>query len=258
MGAPNYVVTVSGGKDSIATVLWMIKQGIPIAAIIHVVTPWEFEETILMLDKLERMFPEIPFIRLHPSPFNYWLTQKPVYAKEDKSFRGFGSNWPSRENGRWCTREKIRVLDQYVKNVYGLENVVQCIGYAADEVHRTETTSQLRKKEKGFQFRYPLIEAGIVEEEALSICYENGFDWGGLYEIFRTGARTPRVSCYCCPHQPLDTMRILRREFPDKWAWMLRIERQMWKPIFKDGKSVAEWDERFAYEESLYAHRKSA
>ncbi len=257
MNNVNNIPTVSGGKDSIATVLWMLENNVPITAIIHVVTPWEFEETNQMLDRLEKMLPKTPFIRLSPSPFNYWLTEKPVYGKKDKAFMGFGSNWPSRENGRWCTREKIKVLDTHIKNVYGLANAIQFVGYAADESHRAETTTHTEKKEKGFQYRYPLIEDGITEEDALSLCYQNGFDWGGLYETFRTSKRTPRLSCFCCPHQPVSALRILRREFSDKWTWMMQIEKNMWKPIFKDGKSVAEWDAKFAYEESLTQFNKT-
>ncbi|OEU66207.1 MAG: hypothetical protein BA863_09195 [Desulfovibrio sp. S3730MH75] len=84
-----------------------------------------------------------------------------------------------------------------------------------------------------------------------------GLIGGGLYELFRTKKRTPRLSCFPCPHQPVGSLAILRREFPDKWNWMLEIEKTMWRPIFKEGKSVAEWDAKFAKEDRQREYKKS-
>ncbi|OEU66206.1 MAG: hypothetical protein BA863_09190 [Desulfovibrio sp. S3730MH75] len=179
MGNMNNIVTVSGGKDSTAIPFVLRKLGIPMTAMVTVVTPWEFEETIEALNQLEKAFPDVPLIRLHPLPFNHLMLERPVYQRKTNKFQGFGCNWPSRENGRWCTREKIRVLHKFIQNKFGLNDTYQMIGFAADEVNRTKTKGLEEKRKKGFKFRFPLIEQGITEEDALSICYENGFDWGG-------------------------------------------------------------------------------
>ena len=45
------------------------------------------------------------------------------------------------------------------------------------------------------------MEWRITEAKALQICYDQGFDWGGLYEIYH------RASCWCCPLQRIDELR---------------------------------------------------
>ena len=51
--------------------------------------------------------------------------------------------------------------------------------------------------------RYPLMDWGITEKEALRICYDRGYDFGGLYQIYR------RCSCWCCPLQGIGELRKL-------------------------------------------------
>lgn len=82
--------------------------------------------------------------------------------------------------------------------------------------------------------------------EWLKYCYEAGFDWGGLYEIFH------RVSCWCCPLQSLDELRKLRTHFPDLWAKLLDMEHQTWR-TFRIDYSVDQLEIRFAFEEERLA-----
>ena len=93
--------------------------------------------------------------------------------------------------------------------------------------------------------RYPLVEWGVPEADALAYCYKRGFTWDGLYHFFS------RVSCFCCPLKPLDELRTLRGYFPDLWQRMLLME--SWLPEsrrrFKDS-SVSALDARFAEEDN--------
>jgi len=61
----------------------------------------------------------------------------------------------------------------------------------------------------------PLRDWGVTEAQALEYCRGKGLDWGGLYDLW------PRVSCFCCPLQSLDSLRRLRRHRPELWAAML-------------------------------------
>jgi hypothetical protein len=94
------------------------------------------------------------------------------------------------------------------------------------------------------KYRYPLIEYGVDEKEALAICKKYGFEWGGLYDHFR------RVSCFCCPLQRLSELRVLRREFPDQWSVMMEMDKNIPDNIgFRMYDTVHDLDARFADED---------
>ena len=86
------------------------------------------------------------------------------------------------------------------------------------------------------------MEWGWTEADCLKYCYEHGYDWEGLYEMF------DRVSCYCCPLQPVGELRKLRKHFPELWNEMLEMDKKTWRE-FKMGRTLQEWEIRFQFEE---------
>ena len=89
-------------------------------------------------------------------------------------------------------------------------------------------------------------EVRVICADCLKYCYDHGFDWGGLYEIFH------RVSCWCCPLQSLDELRKLRKHFTDLWAKLLDMEHQTWRN-FRADYSVDQLEIRFSYEDERLA-----
>lgn len=244
------VLSLSGGKDSCASGLIMKENNIPIDLIVSVdVGRWEFPQTREAIQQVCSIL-EAPHISLKPVDFDWWMTER-LQVHKDKTY-SFGAGWPSRQNGRWCTREKFKEFDKLMSTI---TDPVKFIGFGADEEHRTQTKEQLRRKKKGEKFRYPLIEYGLTEQDALELCYSYGIDWGGLYEIFRTNRRTPRLSCWCCPLQPLESLRILRKEFPQYWSEMLQMEEGLHLNTFRGlgckgtTKTVRDMEDRFALED---------
>ena len=95
-----------------------------------------------------------------------------------------------------------------------------------------------------------LVEWGITEAQALQACYDRGFDFGGLYEIYH------RVSCWCCPFQRIDELRKLRKHHPELWEKLLELDRRALAQFgtgplgqFKQNWSVKRLDTRFAEED---------
>ena len=141
--------------------------------------------------------------------------------------------------------ERADEIDSVSKEVNRLKlekNALHHIGIAADEAHRCKDDPQNR---------YPLVEWGITEAQALQICYNHGFDWGGLYEIYH------RVSCWCCPLQRVGELRNLRHHHPELWARLLELDRRARAQFgpgplgqFKKNWSVERYDERFAREDA--------
>lgn len=245
------VVSLSGGKDSCATAISMWQRGVPIHMLVAVdVGRWEFPQTRLACQQVSDIV-GVPLVTLKPVPFDYWMTERLVVKRDGTT--SFGAGWPSRQHGRWCTREKFAVFDKFMKT---LNEPTRCVGFAADECHRPESGEQIKRRKNGQSFDYPLIEFGITEEEALKLCYDHGIDWDGLYETFREpGGRCPRLSCWCCPHQPLSALRILRKEFPAYWSQMLHMHnlspQKVFKGWVKDGtdQTVQQLEDRFAKED---------
>ena len=152
-----------------------------------------------------------------------------------------GYGWPGM-TVRWCTGQlKTHLISKEVNRLKKEQNALHYIGIAADEAHRCKDDPQNR---------YPLVEWKITEAQALQICYSRGFDFGGLYEIYR------RASCWCCPLQRIDELRKLRIHHPELWARLRDMDnraRAMFGPgplgQFKKDWSVERLEERFAREE---------
>lgn len=112
------------------------------------------------------------------------------------------------------------------------------VGIAYDERERCKTDC------------YPLVDWKITEKEALKICYDRGFDFGGLYEIYH------RASCWCCPFQRIDELRKLRKHHPELWERLKEMDQRALEQFgsgplgqFKNRWSVAALEERFFKEE---------
>ena len=242
-------VSLSGGKDSSCLLILMIEKGLPIDSVLYADTSMEFPEMENHIAKLDDfLFRErglhITTLR-HPHGFEWMMFDEPKVKPsclENRARLGippYGNGWPGAKV-RWCTGQlKIKLIDREVNRLKKEKNALHFVGIAADEAQRC-------KKEQ-----YPLVEWGITEAEALKICYDHGFDWGGLYEIYH------RVSCWCCPLQRVGELRNLRHHHPELWARLLDLDKRARAQFgpgplgqFKQNWSVARYDERFAREDA--------
>lgn len=232
----NFIYSLSGGKDSTAMVLMAIERKEPIHSIVFFDTGWEFQGILDHIDLLEKRTHLKIWHLQSQLPFDYWLTARPVIARkgpEKGQLYKIGNGWPSL-NFRWCTRQKVQAIDNFCKPV---SKVVQCVGYANDEKRNLSNPK--------FLYRFPLQEYGITEAEALQYCYNKGYYWNGLYEHFR------RVSCFCCPLQRSNDLKILRKHYPELWQRMLNMDKSIPNNQgFKGHKTVHDFDKRFANENS--------
>lgn len=243
-----HAVSLSGGKDSTATLLLMIERGMPIDMVLCADTGMEFPEMYTHLEKVEaHLFRErglhITTLR-HPQGFEYLMLEQPKQKAaciENRQRLGIplcGNGWPGMRV-RWCTGQlKTHLINKEINRLKGERRVLNYIGIAADETKRC-------KKD-----RYPLAEWGMTEADALKACYDRGFDFGGLYEIYR------RCSCWCCPFQRIGELKKLRQHHPELWARLLDMDnraREMFGPgplgQFKKDWSVQRLEERFARED---------
>ncbi len=236
-------------KDSSCLLILMIEKGLPIDSVLYADTSMEFPEMENHIAKLDDfLFRErglhITTLR-HPHGFEWLMFDEPKQKPsclENRARLGippYGNGWPGMKV-RWCTGQlKTHLLTKEVNRLKREKSALHFVGIAADEAQRC-------KKEQ-----YPLVEWGITEAEALKICYDHGFDWGGLYEIYH------RVSCWCCPFQRVGELRNLRHHHPELWARLLDLDKRARAQFgpgplgqFKQNWSVARYDERFAREDA--------
>lgn len=237
----NQVVSFSGGKDSTAMLLMMLERGESIHSVVWFDGGWEFPQMAEHVAEVEKQT-GVEVVRLTPArSFDYGMYERPIVARKgpDKGkVHRVGNGWPSPMR-RWCTREKLNAMERHWRTC---QPAMECIGIADDEQQRVRSSALLRKAGK---VRYPLIEWGVTEADALAYCREQGYTWGGLYDIF------PRVSCFCCPLQSLSELRKLRRHFPNLWTRMLEMDSRVpgHNRGFHHYATVHDLDGRFADED---------
>lgn len=233
-----HIVSLSGGKDSTAMLLRMIEEQYPIDEILFCDTGMEFPDLYAHLNLVEQKTGHKITRLKSPLGFDYYFSEHTPKRKNPALKQYRGMSWPGPQ-ARWCTgRLKTDIINQHLKKYAEDFEVVQYIGIAADEAQRVK------------EHRYPLVEWGMTERDCLRYCYERGYDWGGLYEIFK------RVSCWCCPLQSLPELKKLREHYPELWAKLREMDDSTWR-TFKEDYSVRRLDVRFDLENLFVTYGKS-
>ena len=239
-------VSLSGGKDSSCLLILMIENGMPIDVVLTADTGMEFPDMYEHLAKLDDFLYQKRGIHIstlrRSESFEWLMFDRPVNrVKNGNHLPPYGYGWPGVRK-RWCTAMlKTDLINREVNRLKKERNAMHYIGIAADEAHRCKDDKHNR---------YPLVDWGITEAQALQICYDRGFDFGGLYEIYH------RASCWLCPFQRIDELRTLRTHHPELWARLRELDnraRAQFGPgplgQFKQNWSVERLEERFAREE---------
>lgn len=224
-----HVVSFSGGKDSTAMLLRMMELGMPVDEIIFCDTGVEFSQMYEHIDKVEEYIGRKITRLKGDKTFEYLLLDHKVNtAKEHKD----GYSFPGPLN-RWCTTYfKRDRINRHLREIRKKHTLIQYIGIAADEPKRIK------------DLNYPLVDWGWTEADCLQYCKEKGFNWGGLYDIFK------RVSCWCCPLKSLSECRELRHNFPELWRTLLDWQHKTWRK-FRADYSVDELEAKFAKEDEM-------
>ena len=115
-------------------------------------------------------------------------------------------------------------------------NIVQYLGIAADEPKRIE-----RHKDKP-NIVLPLVEIGWDEAYCRKWCEENDL----LSPIYTTSARG---GCWFCHNQSIGQLRILRHDYPELWALLLKWDKDSPVTFKPDGHTVCDFDKRFELED---------
>lgn len=154
----------------------MLKHDMPIDVVFWADTGMEFPEMYRHINQLDTYLYRkrgIHITRLKERhTFEWMMFKKPITKKgavENRLSKGLpltGYGWPGK-TVRWCTGYlKTHLIDRQLRQLSKGRTVVQYIGFAADEKNRCKDDPQ---------FKYPLVEFGVTEKQALDICYAHGF-----------------------------------------------------------------------------------
>jgi len=221
------IVSFSGGKDSTAMLLMMLERKIAVDRVICVDTTKEFPAMYRHIARVQAMCPvKIEIVKID---FDYGFGEHVKTKGKNKGKIGYG--FPDFRN-RWCTTLKSRAVKKIQKTIDG--DSQQFHGIAFDEEKRT-------RKNNDTIIKYPLVDWGITEKQALGYCYSRGLDWEGLYEKFH------RVSCWCCPLSRIGELRVLYNDFPELWRELEEMDKKSFRK-FRGDYSVNDLTERFANE----------
>ena len=136
--------------------------------------------------------------------------------------------------GAWCnSRLKMAALNA-IKQHSNIRTV-QYLGIAADEPERI---ARHTKKD----IVLPLVDIGWDEAYCRLWCEENDL----LSPIYTTAARG---GCWFCHNQGVEQLRLLRKNYPDLWALLLKWDADSPITFHPRGRTVAHFETRFQMED---------
>ena len=156
--------------------------------------------------------------------------QNPIYTDSPCS-----PNQPHGESESKSTPSSL-FSDKPTSTTGGKVNIVQYLGIAADELERIER----HIKKKGIVL--PLVDIGWDEAYCRKWCEENNL----LSPIYTTATRG---GCWFCHNQGVGQLRLLRKNYPELWAHLLRLDLDSPTTFHADGHTVHDFEKRFQAED---------
>lgn len=232
---PEHILSLSYGKDSLACLGAIKELGWPLDRIVHAEV-WatdtipadlppmvEFKACADRIIK-ERWGIEVEHIR---GRLTYEQAFYRVLCGQKRPGTIYG--WPI-PKGPWCNSDvKMPPLDRVERG----GNIIY-VGIAADEPNRFHNLTDTKKS--------PLVEAGWDEAYCRQWCEENDL----LSPIYTTATRG---GCWFCHNQGVGQLRLLRKNYPELWALMLKWDKDSPVTFKADGHTVHDFDRRFQLED---------
>ncbi len=216
-----YILSCSGGKDSIATGIVALEKNEPLDTIIYSEVMYdksrgisgEDPEHVAFVYNVVKPFFEsrgIEFHILHDNSdyltfFHHIITKATTYPEHNGMMHGF----PLTSCCGIQRDLKVRPINRFLKTIE--EPYVQYIGYAADE---TKRLGRLRPGQISLLEKY-----GVTEREAFEICEHYGLV-SPLYRLSRRGG------CWFCPNSKIEENEEFRARYPEIWEEFVSLEKE--------------------------------
>lgn len=200
-----WVVSWSGGKDSTATILLMLKFKIPISKVIYVrmmytddiaaTLPVMTEFVDKSIERLKRMGVLVEVVKSSKNAKDLAYARYTRAKNPSKNGKPYGIAAFMRGHCKFTDCKQTTI-----KNAIGNRTEYQMVGIAADEPKRL---SRLEGNKHSV-----MATLGITENMALDICKEAGF----LSPLYELGLK--RDGCWFCPNAAKREREMIRQNYP--------------------------------------------
>lgn len=229
-----HILSLSYGKDSLACLGAIKALGWPLDRIVHAevwatdTIPADLPPMVEFKARVDAIIRERWGIEVEHIRSNLTYEQAFYRVLGGKKRPGEIYGWPFRK-GPYCNSDvKMPPLDKLERG-----NIVY-VGIAADEPSRFQVLSSTKKS--------PLVEAGWTEAMCRQWCEENDL----LSPIYTDCARG---GCWFCHNQSVGQLRLLRKNYPEYWAPMLKWDSDSPVTFHSDGHTVHDFERRFQAED---------
>lgn len=232
-----YILSLSYGKDSLACLGAIEELGWPLDRIVHAevwatdTIPADLPPMVEFKARADEIIKArwgitVEHIRGGMTYEQGFYRVKKLTAKHRA---GHYYGWPF-QRGPWCNSDvKMPPLDKLKRG----DDVVY-IGIAADEPNRFHNLSDTKKS--------PLVKAGWTEAMCREWCEKNGL----LSPIYTTSTRG---GFWFCHNQSVGQLRLLRQNYPDYWALMLKWDSDSPVTFDSKGRTLHDYERRFQMED---------
>lgn len=233
-----YILSLSYGKDSLACLGAIEKLGLPLDRIITA--------DVWATDTIPADLPPMMEFKAKADEIikkRWGITVEHVSAGrtyEQYFYSICGKNGSKRigeirgfplQRGAWCNSELKKAALRKIP-----KTAIQYLGIAADEPERIARHSTKQN------IILPLVQIGWTELDCRRWCEENDL----LSPIYTTATRG---GCWFCHNQPVNQLRLLRKNYPDYWALLLKWDDDSPVAFRPDGHTVHDYDKRFRLED---------
>lgn len=209
------VVSLSGGKDSVALWLWARRVGLdPVA--VYIDTRWEWKGHYAYLEEIERLIG--PFERIHADETFAQITRR------KKSF-------PSRVR-KWCTEhlkvKPFRVWLEAMRDRTG-QDVRVLLGIRREE--STKRADPVQTPEREWSEAYDCdVWRPILDWKVSDVAAEHHLAGVPMHPLYHMGAE--RVGCWPCVNASKPELRLLGELSPERVDEIRNLEREMGATMF--------------------------
>lgn len=146
----------------------------------------------------------------------------PILVLQSEKYASTWDVWEQRRflngpHGALCTAE----LKKKVRFAFERPDDVQVFGYTADKADAARAV-RFREQNPGVTLVTPLIERGLTKSDCLALVERQGIELPAMYRLGYSNN-----NCVPCVKGGIGYMNKIRRDFPDEFWRLARIEREI-------------------------------